>query len=157
MVRRPWGSFLSIPPPTTTTTTRSQSDSQQATGEAAAEKEVGVEIAGEEGEAAGGVQPSEGKFVDISEYLNLPQSKVAKTLGIPSSTLSKRWKEAARARKWPWRTVCKIDKEIMALLHNIPPSVAAKGPEHVPPEIHTRLLALLKQRQDELKPVIIRL
>jgi DNA-binding transcriptional regulator YiaG len=46
------------------------------------------------------VQPSEGKFVDISEYLNLPQSKVAKTLGIPSSTLSKRWKEAARARKW---------------------------------------------------------
>jgi hypothetical protein len=95
------------------------------------------------------VQPSEGKFVDISEYLNLPQSKVAKTLGIPSSTLSKRWKEAARARKWclisshcalvrdrvdalchvlpnprPWRTVCKIDKEIMALLHNIPPSVA---------------------------------
>jgi hypothetical protein len=134
--------------------TKSQSDSQQATGEAAAEKEVGVEITGEE---AGGVQPSEGKFVDISEYLNLPQSKVAKTLGIPSSTLSKRWKEAARARKWPWRTVCKIDKEIMALLHNIPPSVAAKGPEHVPPEIHTRLLALLKQRQDELKPVIIRL
>jgi hypothetical protein len=103
------------------------------------------------------VQAGEGKFVDISEYLNLPQSKVAKTLGIPSSTLSKRWKEAARARKWPWRTVCKIDKEIMALLHNIPPSVAAKGPEHVPPEIHTRLLALLKQRQDELKPVIIRL
>jgi hypothetical protein len=80
--------------------------------------------------------------------------------------------------------VCKIDKEIMALLHNIPPAVAgtyisrrsslltrvllttswfspsvvsAKGPEHVPPEIHTRLLTLLKQRQDELKPVIIRL
>jgi hypothetical protein len=40
-------------------------------------------------------------------------------------------------------------------LCHTPPT--AKGPEHVPPEIHTRLLALLKQRQDELKPVIIRL
>jgi hypothetical protein len=50
VVRRPWGSLLFIST-TTTTITRSQSDSQQATGEAAAEKEVGVEIAGEEGEA----------------------------------------------------------------------------------------------------------
>ena len=31
------------------------------------------------------------------------------------------WQEAARQRKWPWRTVCKIDKEITTLLHNIPP------------------------------------
>jgi hypothetical protein len=137
--------------------TKTHSDSTPVGGEAAGEKEGGVEVKGEEEEEETGVMPAEGKFVDISEYLNLPQSKVAKTLGIPSSTLSKRWKEAARARKWPWRTVCKIDKEIMALLHNIPPAVAAKGPEHVPPEIHTRLLTLLKQRQDELKPVIIRL
>jgi len=104
-----------------------------------------------------GLTRSEGKFVDITDYLNQPQSQVAKGLGIPSSTLSKRWKEAARARKWPWRTVCKIDKEIIALLQNIPPSVSARGPEHMPPEIKSRLMELLRDRQKELRPVVIRL
>jgi hypothetical protein len=55
------------------------------------------------------------QFVDITEYLVLPQSDAAKKLTIPASTLSKRWKEAVRKRKWPYRMVCKIDKEIMTL------------------------------------------
>jgi predicted DNA-binding protein (UPF0251 family) len=48
------------------------------------------------------------QYADITEYLNLPQAEAAVKLGIPASTLSKRWKEAARNRKWPWRTVCAI-------------------------------------------------
>lgn len=59
------------------------------------------------------------------EYLTLPQSEAAHKLGIPTSTLSKRWKEAVRARKWPYRTVAKLDKEIMTLLHNIPQGTSA--------------------------------
>jgi len=35
-------------------------------------------------------------YVDITEYLNMPQSEASKKLGIPTSTLSKRWKEAVR-------------------------------------------------------------
>jgi len=121
----------------------------------------GTTPAAPQGDAAAGGTP-EGKYVDITDYLNMPQTRVAKTLGIPSSTLSKRWREAARQRKWPWRTVCKIDKEIMALLHNIPSGTMSiyksqSGPDTVPPDVQTRLMALLRQRQEELKPVVIRL
>jgi len=91
------------------------------------------------------------RYVDITEYLNLPQSTAAKKMGIPASTLSKRWKEAVRNRKWPFRTVSKIDKEISTLLHNIPPGVP------IPSDIESNLGLLLRKRQEELRPVIIRL
>jgi len=91
------------------------------------------------------------RYVDITEYLNLPQSTAAKKMGIPASTLSKRWKEAVRNRKWPYRTVSKIDKEISTLLHNIPPGVP------IPADIESNLGLLLRKRQEELRAVIIRL
>jgi len=93
-------------------------------------------------------------YVDITEYLNMPQADAAKKLGIPPSTLSKRWKEAVRKRKWPYRMICKIDKEIMTLLHNVP-----QGPNAppLPEEIETALGHLLRRRQDELRPVVIRI
>jgi len=93
-------------------------------------------------------------FIDVTEYLNLPQNEAARKLGVPTSTLSKRWKEAAMNRKWPYRIVCKLDKEIMTLLHNIP-----QGTENpsLPLEIEQSLGHLLKRRQAELRPVIIRL
>ncbi len=33
-------------------------------------------------------------YVDVTPYLNLSQNEAAKRLNIPSSTLSKRWREA---------------------------------------------------------------
>jgi len=93
-------------------------------------------------------------YVDITEYLNLPQNEAAKRLGVPTSTLSKRWKEASVNRKWPYRTVCKLDKEIMTLLHNIP---QGPGAPPLPPEIEQSLGVLLKKRQAELRTVILRL
>lgn len=93
-------------------------------------------------------------YVDITEYLNMPQSEAAKKLGIPASTLSKRWKEAVRKRKWPFRMVCKIDKEIMTLLHNVPQGSNAPP---LPSEIEGALGGLLRRRQEELRSVVIRL
>jgi len=98
---------------------------------------------------------SESKYIDITPFLDLPQSESAKKLNIPTSTLSKRWKEAVRGRKWPYRSVCKLDKEIMTLLHNIPHDMNYK--DRLPPDIERDLVDLLRKRQEELKPVIIRL
>jgi len=95
------------------------------------------------------------KYVDITPYLALPQAEAAKKLSIPTSTLSKRWKEAVRGRKWPYRSVCKLDKEIMTLLHNIPHDMDYH--DRLPPDIEKDLADLLRRRQEELKPVIIRL
>jgi hypothetical protein len=97
--------------------------------------------------------PQGENYVDITEFMNLPQAEAAKKLGIPSSTLSKRWKEAVQKRKWPWRAVCKIYKEIMTLLHNVPQGHTGPLPE----EMEGRLGKLLRKRQEELKPVVVRL
>lgn len=94
------------------------------------------------------------KYIDITEYLTLPQSDAAHKLGIPTSTLSKRWKEAVRSRKWPYRTVAKLDKEIMTLLHNIPQGASAYP---LSKDVEASLGQLMRRRQEELKPVVIRL
>jgi len=98
--------------------------------------------------------PKGQQYVDITEYLNMAQADAAKKLSIPPSTLSKRWKEAVRKRKWPFRMICKIDKEIMTLLHNVP-----QGPNAppLPEEIESALGLLLRKRQEELRPVVIRI
>jgi len=95
------------------------------------------------------------KYVDITPFLALPQAEAAKKLNIPTSTLSKRWKEAVRGRKWPYRSVCKLDKEIMTLLHNIPHDMDYN--DQLPQDIEKDLAELLSRRQEELKPVVIRL
>jgi len=90
-------------------------------------------------------------YCDITEYLTLPQNQAAKKLQMRPSTFSKRWKEASRNRKWPWRNVRKIDKEITCILHNMPKNGS------IPDEVESHLSLLLKQRQEELKPVVIRI
>lgn len=90
-------------------------------------------------------------YCDITKMLSMPQSKAAQILGIPTSTLSKRWKEAVQSRKWPWRNICKIDREISEMLQNIAPNGT------VPPSCRNRLAILIRKRNEELRPVVIRL
>jgi len=94
--------------------------------------------------------PKEPKYVDISNFVHLPQSQAAKKLGIPSSTLSKRWKEATMNRKWPHRALSKLDKELSILLKNL-----GSGP--LTQEKFVRLEQLANERKAESQPVIIRI
>lgn len=96
----------------------------------------------------------EQKYMEITDYLTMPQSTAALKLGFPPSTFSKRWREAACGRKWPYRAVSKIDKEILTLLHNIP---QGSNSSNLPEEMENTLALLLKKRQEELKPVFIRI
>lgn len=85
------------------------------------------------------------KYCDITEYLTLPQHQAAKQLKMGTTTLSKRWKVASRGRKWPARTIRKIDKELETLFRNAATNDA----------VQYRIAELLKQRQDELSPISI--
>ena len=78
-----------------------------------------------------------------------------KISSLPVSTLSKRWKEAAKNRKWPFRRVAKIDKEISQLLQGVPSTGPTAGV--LDDALESQLGELLKQRQIELKRVVIRL
>lgn len=113
-------------------------------------------------------------FVDITEYLCLPQSDAAVKLGLPGeratkkemgfvfqcsrcpvSTLSKRWKESAKTRKWPFRKVAKLDKEIAAVLTAVPQTGVDAG--ELPPAVEEQLTAMLKERAFDLRKISIRI
>jgi len=91
--------------------------------------------------------------MDITSLLVLPQTIAAKELGIPTSTLSKRWREATKNRKWPFRTVAKIDKKIYAILQNAPNN----NSDNLDEKSKDLLASLFKKRQEELKNVNIRM
>lgn len=93
------------------------------------------------------------EYIDISTYVTFPQHEAARRLGIPSSTLSKKWKDATVNRKWPYRALAKIDKEIATIMHNIPKNADGS----LDPEVEQQLAVLLRKRQMEARTVIIRL
>jgi hypothetical protein len=90
------------------------------------------------------------QYIDITQYMCMPQSKAAKALGIPASTLSKRWKEATNDRKWPYRVLSKLDKRISTLLQNL-----RLNPESA--DLEKQVAALIGERQKYLQQVAIRL
>lgn len=53
--------------------------------------------------------------IDITPYFRMPQTEVARVLGIATSTLSKRWTDAARGRKWPYRKLMLHEQRISLL------------------------------------------
>ena len=73
-------------------TTRPNSSSSNSSSSARASSDGSGQIEGT------GQLSKESNFLDITEYLNMPQTQAAKHIGIPTSTLSKRWREAARQR-----------------------------------------------------------
>ncbi len=80
-----------------------------------------------------------------------PQSVAAASLGMSTATLSKRWREAARkGRKWPSRSIKSKDQQIYTILKNIPKGTVVSDDDTV------RMRRLIKERQDKMEPVMIR-
>jgi hypothetical protein len=104
-----------------------------------------------------GVQFGTGQIrVDITELLTLDQCEAAKRLKVPTSTLSKRWRSAWGDRRWPYRTLCKLDQEIADLVPNLPVGEAGKTMP-MPPELRAKLTLLLQKHKEELRRTVIRL
>jgi hypothetical protein len=93
------------------------------------------------------------RTLDVTPFLNTLQTEVAAQLGIPVSTLSKRWKEASKGRKWPHRHVLKIDEQIRALLSEVSDEDVEAG--EMPVDVEGRITSLLHQRAVYLQPVSI--
>lgn len=93
------------------------------------------------------------EYMDIAPFVTLPQHEAAKRLNIPSSTLSKKWKDATVNRKWPYRTLAKIDKEIATIMHNVHRNSSGT----VDPQVEHQLTHLLQVRQAEIRPVLVRM
>jgi len=98
------------------------------------------------------LEDSNGKYVymDIAPYLKYSQREAARKLGVPSSTLSKRWKEATMDRKWPYRMIAKIDKDLKSLA----PTTTR---ERFDPNTELAIKILTKRKQEHLRPVFVRL
>jgi len=92
-----------------------------------------------------------GDYFDVTPYITLSQEKAAKRLGIPKSTLSKRWREATCNRKWPYRQLCKLDREIKTLVHNMHSHAGS-----IEPQLQSNLASLMRQRQEESRVVFIK-
>jgi len=90
------------------------------------------------------------KLVDISHLFQHSQRKAAGYLGIPNSTLNKKWRTATKNRKWPYRILNKLDKRIDTLSKNIPFAGADLFPSMV-----SELSMLINQRNEECKPLFI--
>eukprot|EP01114_Cavostelium_apophysatum_P018126 TRINITY_DN553_c0_g1_i1.p1 TRINITY_DN553_c0_g1~~TRINITY_DN553_c0_g1_i1.p1 ORF type:complete len:330 (+),score=43.74 TRINITY_DN553_c0_g1_i1:103-1092(+) len=114
------------------------------------------------------------KYVDITSLLTFSQKEAARKLGIPKSTLSKRWREATLKRKWPQKVIAKIDKDIEQILMSVPPSFCLRTGNNSSGKIEDDATArpassvdaeqlgknldkLFQRRLEELRPVTIRL
>jgi len=93
----------------------------------------------------------EGQFIDVSTEFGIPQNKVAQKLGMHPSTFSKRWNEATQKRKWPYRDIHKIDKELATIAQNLP-----SAGEEVKRKMIARMNELLHTRNGMCLPVYIR-
>ena len=86
--------------------------------------------------------------IDITPYLCMPQAKASQILRIRPSKLSAQWRIAANSRKWPFREVKRLDREIFTLVKNL-----EVNPLSVP--LIGKLQKLLKDREALLVPVKI--
>ncbi|KAH3758645.1 hypothetical protein Pelo_9556 [Pelomyxa schiedti] len=95
-------------------------------------------------------QASGRRYVDITEYLCLPQKEAAARLGMKNTTLSKHFAAVVnKSRKWPYRRIKQIDKEIKSARESVPEG------QPLPPEVEEKIRILEAKRQMEMKPVVI--
>lgn len=57
-------------------------------------------------------------MLNVAPLIDLTQTAAAKIIKIPSSTLCKKWKEATKAKKWPYRSYKKAEKKFAVLARN---------------------------------------
>jgi len=91
---------------------------------------------------------------------------------MPVSTLSKRWKDATDNRKWPYRTITKIDRHIMAIFNASEvhtrfaffqpfsafyDNAIIQGADNLSQEDKETIRQLIKKRVECLKPVVLRI
>jgi len=89
-------------------------------------------------------------YIDIAPYLRFSQREAARKIGVPSSTLSKRWKEATMDRKWPFRMISKIEKDLKTL--------TPTGPnDDLDGNTQLAIKILQKRKREHQRPVFIRL
>jgi hypothetical protein len=116
---------------------------------------TGEENDREREEAADGITDLDAQHVDITPYLSMPQADAAGRLGVPISSLSKRWKESVKGRKWPHRALQRLDSRIVQFMSEIAQDDVDKGT--LSDNAEKQLTKWLQERAVLLKPTTIRM
>ena len=86
---------------------------------------------------------------NLSPYFCFPQYKAARKLKIGVSILSKKWREVTNNKMWPYRSLKRLDREIVTIMKNL---------ELCPsPTLTNQLGELVPKRQKLISPVSIKL
>ena len=87
--------------------------------------------------------------INLSPYFCFPQLEAAQKLGIRAQTLSKKWKKAANNKIWPYRSLKRLDCQILTLMKNIEVNPSLR--------LTRQLNQLVAKRQKLIPPVWIKL
>jgi len=92
------------------------------------------------------------RMVNVACLLGVPQRQASRILGVPNSTFSKKWRNKTNNKKWPYRIVRRLSKEIQTIEANIPIS----DPTTVP-MMQANLERLQADMKKEIQPVYLSL
>jgi hypothetical protein len=114
-----------------------------------------IEENNSEKEAAYGITNLDEQYIDITPYLAMTQADAASKFGLPTSSLSKLWKESSNGRKWPCGAVSKLDSRIVQFLAAVAQDDVDKG--KLSDNAEKQLAVWLQERAVLLKPITIRM
>src|SRR3989338_929835 len=91
-----------------------------------------------------------GRFeINLTPYFFVPQNEAAQKLRIRAHILSKKWKDATNNKMWPYRSIRRLDREILTIMKNIELGTS--------PTLTDQLGELVAKRQKLVSPVRIKL
>src|SRR3989338_9174843 len=91
-----------------------------------------------------------GRFeINLTPYFCVPQNEAAQKLRIRAHILSKKWKDATNNKMWPYRSIRRLDREILTIMKNIELGTS--------PTLTDQLGELVAKRQKLVSPVRIKL